>query len=91
MKIHFVADSTTDRVYRYVDNGVFFDGRRKTLAKYGVDYESRKVGLITNLVRVALPPPPPRLHGRFGLPLVLIIMVDPSGTLMTSGILVFLQ
>ena len=45
-------------------------------------------GALLNWLLLPLPPPPPRLHGRFGLPFELMVMVDPSGTLMLSGILI---
>ena len=34
-KIVYVIDCSTDKTHKYVDNGVFFDGRRKTLEGYG--------------------------------------------------------
>ena len=44
-KVVSVVDSKTDRVHRYVDNGVFLDGRSKTLTKHGVG--SRTQGVAT--------------------------------------------
>ena len=36
MKIQYIPDRVTNEVHPYVDNGIFLDGRRKTLKEYGV-------------------------------------------------------
>ena len=48
-------------------------------------------GALPDWPLLPLPLPPPRLHGGLGLPLVLMVRADSSGTLMTSGILVILS
>lgn len=40
-KVVSVVDSKTDQVHRYVDNGLFLDGRAKTLKKCGLNPTGR--------------------------------------------------
>ena len=35
-KLVTVVDPSTDRVHRYIDNGIFLDGRTKTLKGHGL-------------------------------------------------------
>ena len=35
-KLVTVVDPSTDRVHRYIDNGIFLDGRTKTLKEHGL-------------------------------------------------------
>ena len=36
MKVVTAIDSSTDRVHRYINNGIFLDGRTKTLKGHGL-------------------------------------------------------
>ena len=40
-KVVTAVDSSTDRVHRYIDNGVFLDGRTKTLKGYGLTQQQQ--------------------------------------------------
>ena len=43
-KVAWIVDSKTDTVNRYVDNGVFYDGRQKTLQNS--DKNRRRTGVV---------------------------------------------
>ena len=43
-KVAWIVDSKTDTVNRYVDNGVFYDGRQKTLQNS--DKNQRRTGVV---------------------------------------------
>ena len=40
-KVVMVVDPSTDRAHRHIDNGVFLDGRTKTLKGYGLTQQQQ--------------------------------------------------